>query len=221
MRRNKKIKPNKILSHNVLVLNRSWIPMHITTVRDAIGLVKVGGAKIIASDVILDSQDRIAAHEFQTMDYESWTTISERLNPEEYDILKSAKFSHFKPSVIVRETDQRMRYEIKFCRSSLYERDNGRCQYCSEKLARAKSTVDHVHPKSKGGTNTWNNTVIACKPCNERKGDRTPEQANMPLLKPPGRPTWVKVKFGKAKTLTERKEWSKFTGSVESGIEDK
>jgi len=52
-------------------------------------------------------------------------------------------------------------------------------------------TRDHVMPVSKGGRDTWVNVVTACWSCNVRKGSRTPQQAGMPLLAVPYRPSWV------------------------------
>lgn len=73
-------------------------------------------------------------------------------------------------------------------RAILYARDRDLCAFCGELFPHSKLTIDHVHPKSRGGKNTWANCVTACKPCNHRKGDRTPEEAKMPLLYVPYSP---------------------------------
>ncbi|MEU6073892.1 HNH endonuclease [Micromonospora sp. NPDC047074] len=54
---------------------------------------------------------------------------------------------------------------------------------------RAASTIDHVLPRSRGGANTWLNTVAACGGCNQPKGDRTPSEARTPLRTAPTVPT--------------------------------
>ncbi|MFB9238384.1 HNH endonuclease [Plantactinospora siamensis] len=72
-------------------------------------------------------------------------------------------------------------------RAGVLARDARRCGYCG----RAASTVDHVLPRSRGGANTWLNTVAACGGCNQRKGDRTPSEARMPLRTAPAVPTWA------------------------------
>ncbi|OYN86454.1 HNH endonuclease [Parenemella sanctibonifatiensis] len=64
-------------------------------------------------------------------------------------------------------------------------RDRHRCAYCDGHA----TTVDHVMPASRGGRNSWQNTVAACGPCNARKADRTPTEANMPLRRKPRTPT--------------------------------
>lgn len=74
-------------------------------------------------------------------------------------------------------------------RDILYMRDRFICAYCGQRVANAKLTIDHIHPKSKGGQNTWTNAVTACKPCNHYKADRTPEEAGLKLLYVPYVPT--------------------------------
>ncbi|MGH3738549.1 MAG: HNH endonuclease [Micromonosporaceae bacterium] len=65
-------------------------------------------------------------------------------------------------------------------------RDRRRCAYCGG----TANTIDHVLPRSRGGTDSWLNTVAACGGCNQRKGDRTPAEARMPLRITPAAPTW-------------------------------
>jgi 5-methylcytosine-specific restriction endonuclease McrA len=72
-------------------------------------------------------------------------------------------------------------------RAGVLARDGHRCGYCG----RGASTVDHVLPRSRGGGNTWLNTVAACGGCNQRKGDRTPAEARMPLRTGLSVPTWA------------------------------
>ena len=67
-------------------------------------------------------------------------------------------------------------------RDMLFSRDRQVCAYCGGRFRMGELTAEHVLPQSKGGRDTWTNLVSACKPCNLRKGNRTPEQARMPLL---------------------------------------
>lgn len=76
-------------------------------------------------------------------------------------------------------------------RRSVALRDNFTCQYCGATPGRGLLTLDHVVPRSKGGATTWENVVAACRTCNMKKGDRTPEEAHMALRKQPGRPHYV------------------------------
>lgn len=80
-------------------------------------------------------------------------------------------------------------------RRGIFARDGHRCQYCG---APAES-IDHVHPRSKGGEHTWENVVAACRPCNVRKRDRLLPDTSMTLRRPPLAPremSWVVVAVG-------------------------
>jgi 5-methylcytosine-specific restriction endonuclease McrA len=76
--------------------------------------------------------------------------------------------------------------EITLSRRNVLHRDNYTCQYCGDR--RHDLTVDHIVPRSKGGVDSWDNVVAACLRCNVKKGDRTPNQAAMPLTCVPRRP---------------------------------
>ncbi len=78
--------------------------------------------------------------------------------------------------------------KILLNRRNLLIRDNYSCQYCGRR--NNQMTIDHVIPKQMGGKDTWENLVIACMPCNNRKANRTPEQADMHLLKEPQKPNY-------------------------------
>ena len=75
--------------------------------------------------------------------------------------------------------------------TALFARDASMCMYCGKEFGRHSLTRDHVQPISRGGRDTWENVVSACFHCNSRKGGRTPQQAGMPLLAVPFRPSWV------------------------------
>ena len=75
--------------------------------------------------------------------------------------------------------------------AALFARDQHLCLYCGHEFPRPHLTRDHVVPLSKGGRDQWENVVSACFHCNSRKGGRTPQQASMPLLAVPYRPSWI------------------------------
>jgi len=75
-------------------------------------------------------------------------------------------------------------------RSGVLRRDHGICSYCNG----TATTVDHVIPTSRGGRNSWTNTVAACVPCNQAKGDRSPAEARMSLRIKPTAPTWADLR---------------------------
>ena len=78
---------------------------------------------------------------------------------------------------------------IMLTRKNIITRDSNRCQYCG--TAKGPMTVDHIVPKTMGGNDSWENLVCSCAKCNNKKGDRTPEQSQMKLLKRPTRPTYI------------------------------
>ena len=75
--------------------------------------------------------------------------------------------------------------------AALFARDQYLCLYCGRDFSRQMLTRDHVKPLSQGGRDHWENVVAACFHCNSRKGGRTPQQASMPLLAVPYRPSWI------------------------------
>jgi len=64
-------------------------------------------------------------------------------------------------------------------RKNILLRDRNTCQYCSTTLPSGELTLDHVIPRSRGGLSTWENLVACCHPCNRRKGNQLPHEANM------------------------------------------
>ncbi len=71
----------------------------------------------------------------------------------------------------------------------LFRRDHCTCAYCGEKFRESELTREHIYPKSRGGRDDWMNLITACKPCNIRKANKTPEEAGMQLIFIPYVPT--------------------------------
>ena len=89
------------------------------------------------------------------------------------------------PSVIVIHRIAKRGKTFPCSRDNVFIRDKGVCQYCGKKLTKSSSTLDHVIPRSKGGTLTWNNIVLCCVSCNQKKGNRLLEQTNLNLKNQP------------------------------------
>ncbi|NBC15944.1 MAG: HNH endonuclease [Bacteroidetes bacterium] len=107
--------------------------------------------------------------------------------PDRFVRSPSVKFPY--PSIVRLKMYVRVPFRrIMLSRKNVLRRDGFRCQYCG---SRDRLTVDHVMPKSRGGKDTWENLVAACTSCNNRKGDRTPDEARMPLRRKPFRPSHV------------------------------
>lgn len=97
------------------------------------------------------------------------------------------------PSIIRLKKYTRFRRKsfIRFSRENVYLRDSFECQYCGVKPLQRELTLDHVLPASRGGDKNWLNVVTACKPCNQKKSNKTPEEARMPLKMKPDEPKWL------------------------------
>lgn len=78
---------------------------------------------------------------------------------------------------------------VALSRKNVFARDGHACQYCGAEGTTRRLTMDHVLPRSRGGSTSWENLVTACEPCNRRKGNRTPHEAGMPLRTPPRKPS--------------------------------
>lgn len=92
---------------------------------------------------------------------------------------------------LVRYVTMRWRHGMRpgWSRKGLHLRDQGRCGYCGG----PGHTIDHIRPQSRGGGDTWQNTVLACSRCNNRKGDRTPAEAGLTLRVTPRVPRWEEL----------------------------
>jgi 5-methylcytosine-specific restriction endonuclease McrA len=125
--------------------------------------------------------------------------------------LRSPSVTMKMPAVIrmTRKTKLR-RTVIKFSRENLLTRDGFTCQYCCVGFERDALTKDHVLPRSRGGRSTWENIVMACHACNRRKGNRTPTEAGMPLMRTPRQPTWLPMTSKRLNVVRMPEQWRPF-----------
>jgi 5-methylcytosine-specific restriction endonuclease McrA len=131
----------------VLVLNASYEPINVCTVRRAAVLVLKQRAEVVEQS--------------------EWSLHAESLTIPRPVVIRLVTYVR-----IPRDAHSR-----KITRRAIFARDGWACQYCGSE--RGNLTIDHVIPRSKGGTSSWDNIVTCCAPCNRRKGDRLPRQANM------------------------------------------
>jgi 5-methylcytosine-specific restriction endonuclease McrA len=99
---------------------------------------------------------------------------------------------------------------IKFSTINVHLRDEFRCQYCGGKFKLSDLNKDHVLPRAKGGKTVWENIVSACYKCNSDKGNRTPEQAKMKLLRAPVKPKTLPIGTPVIAMRTIPEEWKPF-----------
>ena len=176
-----------MLNSPVLILNRSYLPIHVTSVRRAFSLV-------------YQSIARVMDDEYRTFDFEQWSRlcvdqVREHRSEGASDTAEwigTSRGPLRAPRVIVLTVFDRMpRRHVRFSRANVMTRDAFTCQYCGERPPRSHLNLDHVVPRAHGGRSTWENVVASCVDCNRRKGGRTPEQAGLSLLRAPARPRWT------------------------------
>jgi 5-methylcytosine-specific restriction endonuclease McrA len=184
-----------VLSTSVLVLNRLYQPVHVTSVRRALILLYRGAAKAV------DAQ-------YQTFDFESWAELSAAVNEE--SIGTPHKRLRVPRVILLQAYDHLPRARVRFSRLNIYARDRNTCQYCGRKPQRAELNLDHVVPRSRGGVTSWENVVCSCVPCNLRKGGRTPDEAHMKLMRQPIRPRWTPFFRGPPKSGAFYEQWLPF-----------
>ncbi len=99
-------------------------------------------------------------------------------------------------------------FSLPLCNRTLFRRDEYRCLYCGTQFPRSELTRDHVLPKSRGGSDRWENVVAACRRCNWHKDNRTPEEAQMPLLAIPFKPnSWEWHFLSKDRILADQMDY--------------
>jgi len=170
------------LDCNVLVLNRNYMAVHIVAAKRAFSMLFREVAEVVS----------VEEGVYSNYDFESWCEISQlrrNFEPEVHDWVCTVDFHIAVPRIIrLLFYDRLPQNEVKFNRRNIFSRDRNRCQYCGKKFSSKELTLDHVIPKRVGGKAEWGNIVCCCVDCNSHKGGRTPKQANMKLVKRPGKP---------------------------------
>ena len=104
-------------------------------------------------------------------------------------LLRSVNSSYPMPSIIRLYKYVHLPYKgVMLSRQNIFKRDAHQCQYCG---THEDLTLDHVMPKSRGGKSSWDNLVTACKSCNSKKGDYTPDEAHLVLKQKPFKPSFI------------------------------
>lgn len=168
-----------LLSRPVLTLNKRWVPIHTCSVKEAIGLVAKGSAKIIEPGT------------FETHDLMTWNDVSRAKATIGEGMIRSVHLAIQAPEVILLTAYEGLAERgVIFSRKNLFKRDRYTCQYCGAQPGPAELTMDHVVPRSQGGVSSWVNCVLACVSCNKKKGDKSCDKAKMWPRKAPKKPSW-------------------------------
>lgn len=169
-----------IYGRKVLLLNASYEPLSLVTTPKALALV--------------------------------WRRVAETLEIDSGVRIRTPRFVFDAPSVIrlTHYIDVRSRRNHVANRHRIFARDRYRCQYCGRRGTAFDLTLDHLLPKSRGGRTLTENLVTACRVCNNRKGDRTPEEARMPLLTNPAALYYGLERAAWREAARSRPEWRKY-----------
>lgn len=189
-----------VLNSKVLVLNRSYLPVHVTSVRRAFSLLYQGIAEAV------DEQ-------YRTFDFDSWAELAVSVNHDRIGLVSRA--IRVPRVILLIAYDRVPKRHVRFSRHNIYARDRNTCQYCGKQFPRSELNLDHVIPRSRGGMAVWENVVCSCLKCNRRKGGRTPEEAGMKLLRRPSRPRWTPFNVD-GFSLRRYREWLPFIDSVDA-----
>ena len=189
-----------LLNTKVLVLNRSYFPVHVTSLRRAFSLLYQGVAKAV------DDQ-------YQTFDFNTWSALSASLNDETIGLVGQAIKV---PRVILLVAYDRVpKRRVRFSRFNVFARDKHTCQYCGRRLPRSELNLDHVVPRSKGGSSSWDNVVCSCFACNRKKGGLLLEETRMRLITKPVQPEWTPFMI-ETFSFKRYREWLPYLSEVDA-----
>ena len=187
------------LESSVLVLNKFFAAVHVVNAKRAFAMLCKESAEVVSLD---------DGH-YNSYDFTSWVDVSafkaecELPDEDRYESIKTFSLEIRVPKIIrLVVYDKLPKATIKFNRKNIFARDKNRCQYCGKKVPTSELSLDHVIPRTQGGTSNWKNIVCACTNCNKRKGGRRPEEAGMKLICKPVKPNHcplIQLKLGSNK----------------------
>jgi len=172
-----------ILSDSVLVLNKNFYALCVIDVREAFRLIAASKALVMDENYI--------GH-----DMDSWNMYTDE---SKHRLIRTVNAVYAAPEVIrLTSFDKIVEYTLNATRQNVLSRDNYICQYCKTQISKENLTIDHVIPRSRREEfnltpqqlEDWGNVVAACQICNSIKDNKTPEEANMPLVKLPAKPKY-------------------------------
>lgn len=174
------------LNVDVLVLNKNWRALRIITAAEALADLFVGRVEAVDTD-------------YCSYDFASWHELSRyksTFEPERHRFVKTVCSAVMVPAVVrLQRFDRVKRPTLRLSRKNIYLRDNHTCQYTGRKLPSSELNLDHVIPTSRGGKTSWENLVCCCVEVNSIKGDRTPAEAGLTLIRRPTRPDPTALMF--------------------------
>ncbi len=161
----------------VLVLNRNWQAINVRTPAEAFCQMATDVATALD---IRDDESMIPTK------WEDWKQLPVRGN--DFGVGTTHGLIRVPTVVVLSRFAKVPMKRPKFNARNLWERDGGRCQYTGRVLRPGEGNIDHIVPRSRGGSTSWENCVLAAREVNSRKANRTPEEAGLTLLRRPEAP---------------------------------
>lgn len=203
--------------HDVLVLNKSWAPVHIISWDKAMTLMVKEHAHPL---------DR----EFIAYTFDDWKEFTCRKESDDYQKIGTAHCKIVIPEIITLTFFNKLpQRDVKFSRQSVFTRDKDICQYCEKQFKRKDLTIDHIVPRSQGGKTTWDNVVAACIPCNGKKDNTTLEEMRKrypsnkrkwSLKTKPHKPKWYSPVSQMEQRVHVCRSWEHFMKSIDTSKDD-
>jgi 5-methylcytosine-specific restriction endonuclease McrA len=202
-----------------LVVNSEDIPVSVITPVEAVKRVYRGVA------TVMENYDKVFYSNIHDIDAYDYTVYGGLGGFFDKELIKNTKLKIvlYTPAVIKLITYSALPYEkkgITLSRRNVFLRDGYECQYenCETTLERIEEfdttklpvemlTWDHIFPKSRGGQNTWTNLTTCCQACNNKKDNKTPEEAGMVLMSQPYEPKHIPLVLESPSTPDEWRDW--------------
>lgn len=164
----------KILQQEiVLVLNKNWQAINVKTPLDALSMMFSDAA----TGLFVVGEDNMVP-----LKWDEWIELP--INSEDNFVYTQRGKVLIPKIIVLAKYSEVPRKRPKFTSKNLWDRDEGRCQYTGKKLTPKEGNIDHIIPKSRGGKTNWSNCVLSHKDINAMKGDRTPQEAGLKLIRP-------------------------------------
>lgn len=184
--------------NSVLVLNKSWQAINVTTPADAISMMYAG----TATGLHTENQEILSP-----LKWSDWEKLE--YNDQHEYVNTSSKKIRIPTIIILCKFDKVPIIRPHFTFNNLWQRDKGICQYTGKPLTPNTGNIDHVIPRSRGGKSTWTNCVLCHREVNSMKADRTPAEAGLKLIATPKEPAMLPISVH-IKNTHQIKEWKQF-----------
>lgn len=188
---------------DVLVLNRNFYAIQITSWQRAITLVYIDHARVVDEA-------------YRTYSFEDWRELTKVREDHPAGFIRTPEFKIAIPEIIaLRLYDRLPHMDVKFTRRNIYEHYNYRCCYCGKKFPTHELNLEHVVPRSRGGKSTWDNVVTSCVSCNLQKGNKLIGETGMNLRIKPSKPKWHRgISLVLKPHIRVRASWQKFIDTM-------